>query len=223
MACGRELVAGPGDAQRRLARHRAGQSGPRVGLPAVSRRADGGTGRTRRLAGGALPHRARSASSATATSLRSARTTRESCSTGRGSRRYACVRRYPPPLLPFPTRCGPRWRWHGSAILARRRVRRCSPCCGPSSAGGGRRAAMASSIPPPWVSCSPSSACRTRAPRLPRRRLQAAGWPLPPRGGGGKSGLHGNTVPGNARRGRPQGKCHREQTARRGRLRSACG
>jgi hypothetical protein len=33
------------------------------------------------------------------------------------------------------------------------------------------------------------------------------------RAGGGKSGLHGNTVPGNARRGRPQGKCHREQTA----------
>lgn len=30
----------------------------------------------------------------------------------------------------------------------------------------------------------------------------------------GKSGLHGDTVPGNARRGRPQGKCHREQTAR---------
>ena len=27
--------------------------------------------------------------------------------------------------------------------------------------------------------------------------------------GRGKSGLHGNTVPGNARRGRPQGKCHR--------------
>ena len=32
-------------------------------------------------------------------------------------------------------------------------------------------------------------------------------------GGGGKSGLHGNTVPGNARRGRPQGKCNRKQTA----------
>ncbi len=31
---------------------------------------------------------------------------------------------------------------------------------------------------------------------------------------GGKSGLHGNTVPDNARRGRPQGKCHRKQTAR---------
>ena len=45
-----------------------------------------------------------------------------------------------------------------------------------------------------------------------------AGWPpcrgMPRRGG--KSGLHGNTVPGNARRGRPQGKCHREQTADRG-------
>ncbi len=45
-----------------------------------------------------------------------------------------------------------------------------------------------------------------------------AGWSpsvLSVRGeaGGGKSGLHGNTVPGNARRGRPQGKCHRKQTA----------
>ena len=36
-------------------------------------------------------------------------------------------------------------------------------------------------------------------------------WGNPP--GGGKSGLHGNTVPVNGRRGRPQGKCHREQTA----------
>ena len=31
--------------------------------------------------------------------------------------------------------------------------------------------------------------------------------------GGGKSGLHENTVPDNVRRGRPQGKCHRKQTA----------
>ena len=31
--------------------------------------------------------------------------------------------------------------------------------------------------------------------------------------GRGKSGLHGGTVPGNARRGRPQGKCHRKYTA----------
>jgi len=30
---------------------------------------------------------------------------------------------------------------------------------------------------------------------------------------GGKSGLHGTTVPGNSRRGQPQGKCHRKQTA----------
>lgn len=34
--------------------------------------------------------------------------------------------------------------------------------------------------------------------------------------GRGKSGLLGNTVPGNARRGRPQGQCHRKQTAGRG-------
>jgi hypothetical protein len=31
--------------------------------------------------------------------------------------------------------------------------------------------------------------------------------------GGGKSGLHGDTVTANGRRGRPQGKCHRKQTA----------
>jgi len=30
---------------------------------------------------------------------------------------------------------------------------------------------------------------------------------------GGKSGLHGHTVPDNVRRGQPQGKCHRNQTA----------
>ena len=43
---------------------------------------------------------------------------------------------------------------------------------------------------------------------------QTAGRPLPSQGGRGKSGLHGNTVPDNVRRGRPQGKCHRKQTAR---------
>jgi hypothetical protein len=32
--------------------------------------------------------------------------------------------------------------------------------------------------------------------------------------GGGKSGLHGKAVPANGRRGRPQGQCHRKQTAR---------
>jgi hypothetical protein len=45
---------------------------------------------------------------------------------------------------------------------------------------------------------------------------QSAGRPL--RQGskgrrGGKSGLHGRTVPDNVRRGRPQGKCHRNETA----------
>ncbi len=46
-------------------------------------------------------------------------------------------------------------------------------------------------------------------------RRQTVGRPLPcPQGhGGGKSGLHGNTVPVNGRRGRPQGQCHRKQTA----------
>ena len=34
--------------------------------------------------------------------------------------------------------------------------------------------------------------------------------------GGGKSGLQGSTVAANGRRGRPQGKCHREETARAG-------
>ena len=55
----------------------------------------------------------------------------------------------------------------------------------------------------------------------PSLRRQSAGRPLPhrPKGrGGGKSGLHGQTVPDNVRRGfarkrNPQGKCHRERTA----------
>ena len=34
--------------------------------------------------------------------------------------------------------------------------------------------------------------------------------------GGGKSGLHGSTAPDNVRRRRLQGKCHRKQTARKG-------
>ena len=43
---------------------------------------------------------------------------------------------------------------------------------------------------------------------------QMAGWLLAAsQAAGGKSGLHGDTVPDNVRRGRPQGKRHREQTA----------
>jgi hypothetical protein len=44
-------------------------------------------------------------------------------------------------------------------------------------------------------------------------QCQTAGWPLSTLVERGKSGLHGGTVPGNARRGRPQGKCHRKYTA----------
>jgi hypothetical protein len=44
-------------------------------------------------------------------------------------------------------------------------------------------------------------------------RDQPAGRPLRTSVRGGKSGLHGETVPDNVRRGRPQGQCHREQTA----------
>ena len=51
----------------------------------------------------------------------------------------------------------------------------------------------------------------------PSQAHQSAGRPLPhrPKGcGRGKSGLHRHTVPDNVRRGRPQGQCHRERTAR---------
>ena len=50
---------------------------------------------------------------------------------------------------------------------------------------------------------------------VPCPRRQTAGRPLLSRDDRGKSGLHGNTVPANGRRGRPQGQCHRKQTARR--------
>jgi len=36
---------------------------------------------------------------------------------------------------------------------------------------------------------------------------------MPKGGTGGKSGLHGHTVPDNVRRGQPHGKCHRKHTA----------
>ena len=51
----------------------------------------------------------------------------------------------------------------------------------------------------------------------PSQARQSAGRPLPLRSKGcgrGKSGLHRHTVPDNVRRGRPQGQCHRERTAR---------
>src|SRR5262249_33333689 len=50
-----------------------------------------------------------------------------------------------------------------------------------------------------------------------------AGRPLSSQGDRGKSGLHGNTVPANRRRGRPQGKCHRKHTARASAARQPAG
>ena len=50
-------------------------------------------------------------------------------------------------------------------------------------------------------------------------RFRGVRWPdgcwFPARETGGKSGLHGNTVTDNIRRGRPQGKRHRNETAHR--------
>jgi len=73
------------------------------------------------------------------------------------------------------------------------------------------------------VLCGPlceTLACFLPHPRASLRR-QTAGRPLP--SGRGKSGLHGNTVPANGRRGRPQGKCHRKQAARARAARSPAG
>jgi hypothetical protein len=55
----------------------------------------------------------------------------------------------------------------------------------------------------------------TKAVRRPTLPPAPDGWTAASGGdpGGGKSGLHGSTVPDNVRRGRPQGKCHRKQTA----------
>lgn len=53
----------------------------------------------------------------------------------------------------------------------------------------------------------------TRFARSPKR-TEPDGWAAAAGDGRGKSGLHGKTVPANGRRGRPQGKCHRKQTAR---------
>jgi len=58
--------------------------------------------------------------------------------------------------------------------------------------------------------CEPRQPCGLS----PNLDCQTAGWPPSTFWAeGGKSGLHGGTVPGNARRGRPQGKCHRKYTA----------
>ena len=66
----------------------------------------------------------------------------------------------------------------------------------------------------------PESVTQTLTPPPAQRKHGAVpdGWTAAggarDRVAGGKSGLHGNTVPVNDRRGRPQGQCHRKQTAR---------
>ena len=57
----------------------------------------------------------------------------------------------------------------------------------------------------------PALTAASRTPKFPVPDGRMAAFRL--RAEGGKSGLHGGTVPGNARRGRPQGKCHRKYTA----------
>jgi hypothetical protein len=56
----------------------------------------------------------------------------------------------------------------------------------------------------------PLTAWRGHPHHLLARRSDGRSSPV---AGRGKSGLHGGAVPGNARRGRPQGKCHRKYTA----------
>ena len=116
---------------------------------------------------------------------------------------------------PFPAGAGRRHR------RCRDACRRCASCSWRASAIA-KPAATAeppveakTEAAPKGLRPSPLTSARSDDARpIPSR--QSAGRPLrqSPKGGrGGKSGLHGQTVPDNVRRGRPQGKCHREQTA----------
>ena len=116
--------------------------------------------------------------------------------------------------------------WQGPSALAREGARQMSTPTWPAFRGG-------ASLQPPrnLAPCriSTGSAVAAQAPLDPAPRsplipvCQLAGRPLPGEQalrpdapGGGKSGLQGSTVAANGRRGRPQGKCHRDQTARAG-------
>ena len=214
----------PGRAQRRLGRHRAGQPRPRVGLPAVPARADGGPGRrsprgivdrwsipawTR---GGAQRHRAGPQGG-------SGRAVRLARPRGRGRGRLA---RAGAAMAPPDEAGRPRAARRDRLPLAAAGRRRRPGARAPSSAASGRsslrRRARRRDHGPGSGSRGLAGRSRTALLRAPGAGGRTAA-PAAQAAGGGKSGLHGNTVPGNARRGRPQGKCHREQTARRGRLR----
>ena len=79
-------------------------------------------------------------------------------------------------------------------------------------AGEFYRHACVARVAPPSARPIPelTSAAVARISATPDDRMAAARGESP---GGGKSGLHGNAVPANRRRGRPQGKCHRKHTA----------
>ncbi len=109
------------------------------------------------------------------------------------------------------------WAW---PAMRRRRASRKTAWCGCRWTASPRSARPCGGAARPLGRCgSRTGGCRRRLTfgvhALPWEG-QTVGWPPSARdgvAGGGKSGLHGNTVPGNARRGRPQGKCHRKQTA----------
>ena len=121
---------------------------------------------------------------------------------------------------PLRHRAPPRSSPPSSATSARRRstasptLRRCRHCGSSWSPAIPNRRSPIRSLPPhPKEYGPPLDGGARRTPSLAR---QSAGRPLrqSPKGGrGGKSGLHGQTVPDNVRRGQPQGQCHREQTA----------
>ena len=82
---------------------------------------------------------------------------------------------------------------------------------GPWARGAAPEAADVALMP---ARCAAAHPCVDRRAACPvRRRARMAGWPRPQ--GRGKSGLQGEMAAGNARPGQPEGKRHRDQTARR--------
>ena len=111
--------------------------------------------------------------------------------------------------------------WHPKAHS----IRHSPLCCARSSVIGGPRLSPAKQTPAHANGCRRcgglSGTCDATLDHFrdypPTMDCQTAGRRRCPRAcpgsGRGKSGLHGNTVPDNVRRGRPQGKRHRNQTA----------
>ena len=190
--------------ERRLDRGRARQPGPRVGLPPVPRAADGGAGRAGGRPRGAMGHPGRAGGgpqrhrpdpqgrSGGAVRLAAARAGRAGAlavgvarvAAGAAQGRGALAR------IGYPGEA------QGVPLPAARSR---------SSAGSARPAATAG-----WTGDDGAAGRGRRLVRLGRGRLPKGGVRRPDGrsgfGRGGKSGLHGNTVPGNARRGATPGK-----------------